>query len=139
VLAQLIEAAESSDPALGTEPSARAGLTAGEIRAIDDVDLRGLHQAGAHPILIMQFARVRGVDVMEHFAAAEPEVLAVVIEVDLNRCEGFASCVLTAPEIFDLDPAGSKVVLLQASVDEGRRSLAVEAANSCPVQAIRVR
>jgi ferredoxin len=59
------------------------------------------------------------------------------ITVDLERCEGFASCVVTAPELFDLDDERSVAVVLEP-VDGGTRALALEAAASCPVRAITV-
>jgi 2-keto-4-pentenoate hydratase/ferredoxin len=58
--------------------------------------------------------------------------------VDLQRCEGFASCVITAPELFDLDDAASVAVVLEPSPADYARPLALEAAASCPVQAITV-
>ena len=56
------------------------------------------------------------------------------ITVDLKRCEGFASCVVTAPELFDLDDERSVAVVLEP-VDGGprTRALALEAAASCPM------
>lgn len=60
------------------------------------------------------------------------------ITVDLQRCEGFASCVITAPELFDLDDAASVAVVLEPSPAEDAQPAALEAAASCPVRAITV-
>lgn len=62
------------------------------------------------------------------------------ITVDLERCEGFASCVVTAPELFDLDDKRSVAVVLEQPVagDPRTRALALQAAASCPVRAITV-
>ena len=46
------------------------------------------------------------------------------ITVDLERCEGFASCVVTAPELFDLDDERSVAVVLEP-VDGGPRTRAL--------------
>lgn len=59
------------------------------------------------------------------------------ITVDVERCEGFASCVVSAPELFDLDDERNVAVVLDP-VAEGARALALEAAASCPVRAITV-
>lgn len=59
------------------------------------------------------------------------------ITVDLERCEGFASCVVSAPEIFDLDDERNVAVVLDPVADDAR-ALVLEAAASCPVRAITV-
>jgi 2-keto-4-pentenoate hydratase len=60
------------------------------------------------------------------------------ITVDLERCEGFASCVITAPDIFDLDDERSVAVVLEPAAGVHPRVQALEAAASCPVRAITV-
>lgn len=60
------------------------------------------------------------------------------ITVDLERCEGFASCVISAPDLFDLDDERNVAVVLEPVVGSASRIPAFEAAASCPVQAITV-
>ncbi|SEG91917.1 ferredoxin [Thermomonospora echinospora] len=55
------------------------------------------------------------------------------ITVDLGRCQGYANCVAAAPDVFDVDDATGKAVLLAA---EGDAAEIREAARSCPVAAI---
>jgi ferredoxin len=59
------------------------------------------------------------------------------IEVDLALCQGYANCVVTAPDIFDLSADGKADVLL-AEVTGGQLPLAEEAARSCPAAALRL-
>lgn len=56
---------------------------------------------------------------------------------DLAKCQGYANCVIAAPEFFDLTDAG-KVDLLQATVAEGSLALVQEAVSSCPAAALRL-
>lgn len=58
--------------------------------------------------------------------------------VDYDLCEGHGECVVAAPEVFDLDEAGEKVVLLQAEPGEELRDKVVEAVKICPIVALRL-
>ena len=60
-----------------------------------------------------------------------------VIKADLALCQGFANCVLEAPELFDLGDEGF-VVILKASITEAERGRAEAAARTCPVSALTV-
>ncbi|MHA6969438.1 ferredoxin (plasmid) [Glutamicibacter bergerei] len=60
-----------------------------------------------------------------------------VVKADLGACQGYANCVVGAPDYFDLDDDGI-VVLLKIDVPEADRQRVVEAARSCPVSALRV-
>lgn len=57
------------------------------------------------------------------------------IEADLEKCQGFANCVMAAPETFDLDDA-SLVVVLEADVSASNADDVEEAVRSCPVEAL---
>jgi ferredoxin len=61
--------------------------------------------------------------------------IKIGIKVDPTRCEGFGSCVITAPDIFALgDDGRAKLIVSKVGVeriDEVRR-----AAYNCPVSAI---
>ncbi|MCR3721920.1 MULTISPECIES: ferredoxin [Prauserella salsuginis group] len=58
--------------------------------------------------------------------------------VDYELCEGHGECVVAAPEIFEMDDAGEKVVLLQENPDESLREQAVEAVKICPIAALQL-
>ncbi|MCE0762486.1 ferredoxin [Pseudonocardia sp. RS010] len=58
--------------------------------------------------------------------------------VDYDLCEGHAECVVAAPEIFEMDEAGEKVVLLQEYPDESLRDKAIEAVKICPIAALQL-
>lgn len=60
------------------------------------------------------------------------------ITVDPERCEGFASCVISAPDIFDLDDERNVAIVLEPATGIDARGQALEAAASCPVRAITV-
>ena len=57
------------------------------------------------------------------------------IEVNLNKCQGYAQCVAEAPAIFTLNTDGLAEVL-SASVTADDEKYAVAAADLCPMQAI---
>lgn len=57
------------------------------------------------------------------------------IAADLDKCEGYANCVISAPDIYDIDDDG-KVVILRATIDEDQRDTVTEAVRSCPASAI---
>jgi ferredoxin len=59
------------------------------------------------------------------------------IEIDLNKCQGYAQCVHEAPEIFSLNDAGLAEVLA-AFVTEENEKYATAAADLCPMQAILI-
>ena len=58
------------------------------------------------------------------------------IVVDRDTCIGSANCVAVLPEVMDLDDEGKATVKLGVSLDDVVRVL--DAAKSCPVQAIAV-
>lgn len=57
------------------------------------------------------------------------------VSADMTKCEGYANCVISAPEVFDLGPDG-KVIVLEETCEESRRSEIEEAVRSCPVSAL---
>lgn len=58
--------------------------------------------------------------------------------VDYDLCEGHGECVVAAPEVFDLDEAGEKVVVLQEEPTEALREQVVEAVKICPIVALQM-
>ena len=59
------------------------------------------------------------------------------VRANLKICEGFANCVVAAPDLFDLDDE-DKVIVLQADLDDAERSRVDEAIRSCPVAALTI-
>ncbi len=57
---------------------------------------------------------------------------------DYDLCEGHGECVIAAPEVFDLDEAGEKAVVLQAEPPEHLREKVVEAVKICPIAALQL-
>ena len=61
--------------------------------------------------------------------------MAYTIRVDRDKCQGIGACVGIAPEVFDLDGEGKVFVVNAAGGDD---DLILEAAESCPLEAIRI-
>lgn len=58
------------------------------------------------------------------------------VVVDMNKCQDHGQCVFAAPDVFSLD-AGGRLAYV-ADADERLRDDVEEAADVCPLQAIRV-
>ena len=56
--------------------------------------------------------------------------------VDLDLCTGCGLCVDTCPAVFEMDDAVAKVLVER--VPEGARDTCREAADNCPVEAIKI-
>lgn len=128
------------------ESADRVGIPLADLTDILNGDLRALHDRGGHPLLIMQLAGALGIDPMsrlrpeaaDHTPPPSNGVGAVAISLDAAKCEGFASCVISAPELFDLDVENNVAVILDPSPGAEFLAAAREAAASCPTQAIAV-
>jgi len=59
------------------------------------------------------------------------------VKADHEACQGYANCVIAADDVFDIDDDGV-VVLLRDEVAEEDRGRVADAANSCPVSALRL-
>ncbi|MER7986141.1 ferredoxin [Streptomyces noursei] len=64
--------------------------------------------------------------------------MALKITVDLEGCKGYACCMMEAPDLFDIDDATGKAILLEASPSDERIEEAERAARSCPASVILV-
>ncbi|MFC9841090.1 ferredoxin [Rhodococcus sp. NPDC127530] len=60
------------------------------------------------------------------------------VAVDLSVCRGYATCMVVAPAVFDLDESSNKVVLLDATPSDELAARVHEANRACPVNAISV-
>ena len=60
------------------------------------------------------------------------------VVVDLDLCQGHGVCAGEAPEVFAVDPAESRVVLLVESPPEALRARVEAAVRYCPTRALRI-
>lgn len=60
-----------------------------------------------------------------------------VLKADFGACQGYANCVMAAPDTYDLDDDGV-VVLLKDSIPQEELARVREAARSCPVSALTI-
>ncbi|MEU5594936.1 ferredoxin [Streptomyces sp. NPDC020298] len=58
------------------------------------------------------------------------------VVVDMNKCQDHGQCVFAAPDVFSLDDAGHLAYV--SDPDGALRDEVEEAADVCPLQAIRV-
>ena len=61
----------------------------------------------------------------------------IQVRANVRICEGFANCLVAAPDLFDLDD-DDKVIILQGELDDAERSRVDEAIRSCPVAALSI-
>jgi ferredoxin len=64
--------------------------------------------------------------------------MGLKVRVDLAACQGYACCMMEAPELFDVDDHSGKAVLLSGNPPDDQRSRALDAARACPAHAIAV-
>ncbi|MBA3799103.1 MAG: ferredoxin [Geodermatophilaceae bacterium] len=60
-----------------------------------------------------------------------------VLKADFEACQGYANCVVAAPEVYDIDDDGT-VVLLKQEISDDERAKVDEAVNSCPTSALSI-
>ncbi len=60
------------------------------------------------------------------------------VVLDLGLCQGYANCVIAAPDLFDIDDATGTAILLVAHPAGDRRAAAEEAVRTCPAEAISI-
>lgn len=58
------------------------------------------------------------------------------VVVDFEACQGFACCIMEAPEVFDLDEGAGKVSLLRETPSEELRGKSEAAVRACPARAL---
>lgn len=58
------------------------------------------------------------------------------VTVDLEACQGYACCMMAAPEVFDLDEDAGKVIILQENPPEELRAKTEAAVRGCPAKAL---
>ena len=57
---------------------------------------------------------------------------------DLNTCQGYANCVMVAPEVFDINEETGLAVLLQEISDDSQLAAVEEAVRQCFTESISV-
>ncbi len=60
-----------------------------------------------------------------------------VLRADVEICQGYANCVMAAPDLYDVDDDGT-VVLLRTTVPDTERARVEEAVQGCPVSALSI-
>lgn len=55
---------------------------------------------------------------------------------DTQNCQAYANCLLTAPDVFDLDEDRGIAIIKEENPPEKLRAVVEEAVRSCPVQAL---
>ena len=60
------------------------------------------------------------------------------VRVDLDRCQGHTLCAMRAPRSFELDDVDGHSVVVNEEVPPEQQDEVVEAARSCPEQAISI-
>ncbi|WP_432195029.1 ferredoxin [Streptomyces sp. bgisy027] len=58
------------------------------------------------------------------------------VVVDMNKCQDHGQCVFAAPDVFSMDDAGRLAYV--SDPDDTLRDEVEEAADVCPLQAIRI-
>lgn len=57
---------------------------------------------------------------------------------DLDRCQGYANCVIAAPDLFDIDDDTGLSILLVEQPNQDQLAAAQDAVRQCPAEAIRL-
>jgi ferredoxin len=60
------------------------------------------------------------------------------VVIDTDECQGYANCIVEAPDLFDLDDETGKAVVLVELVEPSLEDDARSAAANCPVTAIAI-
>lgn len=61
-----------------------------------------------------------------------------VLELDLEKCNGYGNCVFAAPEMFELDLASNIPTLLKDEWADAERATLASAVADCPAGALRL-
>lgn len=64
--------------------------------------------------------------------------MVMKVVVDLDKCLGYANCVVDAPEVFEIPDDQMVVRLLQPTPDEALRQAVEQAVLDCPAKAIEI-
>lgn len=59
------------------------------------------------------------------------------LHVDFGKCEGYANCIVAAPDVFSIDDS-NVVIVTDSEPPDDERDAVEEAVRSCPVAALRI-
>ena len=62
--------------------------------------------------------------------------MGIKVTVDLQACQGYACCMMTAPAVFDMDETVGKAIVLMPEPGEDLHELLEKSARGCPASAI---
>ncbi|WP_082043315.1 ferredoxin [Rhodococcus sp. MEB064] len=62
--------------------------------------------------------------------------MAFRLDLDAGRCQGYANCLIEAPQLWDFDEDTDRAVPLIDTPDESLRTVAEASVRNCPAQAI---
>ena len=60
------------------------------------------------------------------------------VQIDLEKCNGYGSCVAAAPAFFEMDDSGSFAVVRNENPQEDMRAVVSAAVRVCPTHAISI-
>ncbi len=58
------------------------------------------------------------------------------VTADTTKCQAYGNCMVSAPDVFDLEDDAAHVTILEEHPPEERRHDVEEAVRSCPVEAL---
>lgn len=61
------------------------------------------------------------------------------LHLDVDKCQGYANCLIEAPGLWDFDDEHDRAVLLVTEPDDTQRDRAEASMRCCPAQAISLR
>ncbi|MGQ4599832.1 ferredoxin [Nocardia sp. R6R-6] len=64
--------------------------------------------------------------------------MSLQVLIDRDRCTSCGDCVLSVPEVFDLDDRDAKVILLDAQPDSSLLAALEQAVEDCPTDVIEI-
>jgi ferredoxin len=64
--------------------------------------------------------------------------LSFRVVLDLDTCQGYANCVMVAPEVFDIDEQTGVAILLQERPDDSQLAAVEDAVRQCPTEALSI-
>ncbi|MFM9695007.1 ferredoxin [Streptomyces europaeiscabiei] len=64
--------------------------------------------------------------------------MSLHLSLDVIKCQGYAACLIEAPEIWDFDDENDRAILKIADLDESLRAKAEASVRVCPAKAIAI-
>jgi ferredoxin len=64
--------------------------------------------------------------------------MTLTVLFDADKCQGYANCIIEAPEVWDFDEDNDRAVLRDPHPDEALRAKTEATVRCCPAQAIQL-